>query len=97
MRGEDEELASIAENLTRAQIERMSEVSFSDLVALVESTRNLVTRLRDGRELVTQTEFVWNDEVGGSIRVIVDTRVMDGPHFQGDDFIKAPDGSFVWE
>jgi hypothetical protein len=83
------------------EIERLRSLSFEDLATL-ESQHEHRRRLTvAGKPLMLETQIFWDDREKTNLRVIVDVwdpakRVSTGS-IAKDDFIRAPDGTFVGE
>jgi hypothetical protein len=83
------------------EIERLRALSFEELTALVSKPEHRPTRTAAGELLMLETQVFWDDRGKTNLRVIVDVwdparRVSFGS-IASDDFIRAPDGSFLGE
>ncbi len=93
---EQEAAAWVAE-----EIARLRAASYADLLALEGQAEHQPREAEDGRQLVLEAEVFWDDRERRNLRVFVDvwdasSRVAVGS-IAKDDFIRAPDGSFVGE
>jgi hypothetical protein len=84
-----------------AEIERLRTLSYDDLVRRVDQTEHRTMESADGKPLILETQVFWDDREQRNVRVIVDVwdpakRVSFGS-IAKDDFIRAPDGSFLGE
>jgi hypothetical protein len=83
------------------EIERLRGLSFDDLARLEGEPEHRPLFTRAGTALMLETQVFWDDREKMNLRVIVDVwnparRVSIGS-IAKDDFIRAPDGSFVGE
>lgn len=83
-----------------AEIERLRALSYDALVALVNREEHRAMETVDGKALVLETHVFWDDRERRNLRVIVDvwdlSKIISRP-IVNDDFIRAPDGTFVGE
>jgi hypothetical protein len=83
-----------------SEIERLRSLSYGDLRALESQREHRPMETADGRTLGLETQVFWDDRQRQTFRVMVD--VWDpskriSRSIAKDDFIRAPDGSFVGE
>jgi hypothetical protein len=83
------------------EIERLRGLSFDDLARLESQPDHQPMFTAAGTPLMLETQVFWDDRAKTNLRVIVDVwdpskRVSIGS-IAKDDFIRAPDGSFVGE
>jgi len=83
------------------QIERLRGLSFDDLESLESEPEHRPMFTAAGTPLMLETQVFWDDREKTNLRVVVDVwdpakRVSLGS-IAKDDFIRAPDGSFVGE
>jgi hypothetical protein len=76
-------------------------VSFEDLLKLESQPQHRAIETSAGKPLVLETQVFWDDRKKTNLRVIVDVwdpakRVSIGS-IATEDFIRAPDGSFIGE
>jgi hypothetical protein len=85
-----------------AEVERLRGLTYEDLVGLEGQREHRAMDTAAGKGLVLETQVYWDDQrERRNLRVIVDVwdagqRVSVGS-IAKDDFIVAPDGSFVGE
>ena len=82
------------------EIERLQRLSYDDLQALEGQRKHLPMETADGKTLGMETQIFWDNRERQNLRVVVD--VWDpskriSRSIVKDDFIRAPDGSFVGE
>jgi hypothetical protein len=82
------------------EIERLRNLSYPDLLALESQPEHRPMKTTDGKTLGMETQIFWDDRQRQNLRVMVD--VWDpskriSRSLVKDDFIRAPDGSFVGE
>jgi hypothetical protein len=82
------------------EIERLRSLSYDDLLALESQREDWTMETADGRTLGLETQILWDDRQRQNLRIMVD--VWDpskriSRSIVKDDFIRAPDGSFVGE
>ena len=82
------------------EIERLRNLSYDELVALEGQSEHRPIEAADGKTLGLETQVFWDDRERTNLRVMVD--VWDpskriSRSIVKDDFIRAPDGSFVGE
>jgi hypothetical protein len=93
---EDEAAAWVA-----TEIERLRNLSYDDLLLLRNEPEHRPMKTTDGTTLGLETQVIWDDHRDRrNLRVLVD--VWDpskriSRSIVKDDFIRAPDGSFVGE
>jgi len=89
----------IAQELIALELARIREKPHSELVKFVGHPEHRVARTRDGKTYQLEVEAFWDNRKGGDVRVIVSADDGGLRAFVPvtDDFIKAPDGSFVGE
>jgi hypothetical protein len=83
-----------------AEIERLRNLSYDDLLALEGQREHRPMETTDGKTLGLETQIFWDDRERRNLRVVVD--VWDpskriSRSIVTNDFIRAPDGSFVGE
>jgi hypothetical protein len=83
-----------------SEIERLRSLSYGDLRALESQREHRPMETADGSTLGLETQVFWDDRQRQNLRVMVD--VWDpskriSRSIAKDDFIRAPDGSFVGE
>ena len=83
------------------EIERLRGLSFADLAALESEPAHQPMPTAGGRPLMLEAQVFWDDREKTNLRVMVDVwdparRISIGS-IAKDDFIRAPDGSFVGE
>jgi len=83
------------------EIERLRSLSYDDLMRRQEQPEHRPVETSDGKRLILETQIFWDDRKRQNLRVLVDVwdpakRVSLGS-ITKDDFIRAPDGSFVGE
>ena len=83
------------------EVERLRSLSYADLLALMsQPPEHRPMEASDGKALGLETHIFWDDRKGQDLRVIVDvwdwTKRFARP-IAKQDFIRAPDGSFVGE
>jgi hypothetical protein len=83
-----------------AETERLRRLSYNDLLALESQQEHGTMETADGRTLGLETQIFWDDRQRQNLRVMVD--VWDrskriSRSIVKEDFIRAPDGSFVGE
>ena len=83
-----------------AEIERLRALTYDDLLALEDQPEHRPMDTSAGKVLVRETQVFWDDRDRRNLRVMVDVwdpskRVSRS--IVKDDFIRAPDGSFVGE
>jgi hypothetical protein len=83
------------------EIERLRSLSFGDLATRESQPEHRTKLTAAGTPLMLETQVFWDDREKTNLRVIVDVwdpakRVSIGS-IAKDDFIRAPDGSFVGE
>jgi hypothetical protein len=89
-----------AQEWVHAQIQRLRSASYADLLEQRGEPAHYAIQSRTGRDLMGETSVFWDGSEQGLLRVVVDVRE---PKFgvvrsiAADDFIRAPDGSFVGE
>ena len=82
------------------QIDRLRALSYDDLLEQLDEPEHYTIRSRTGRELMGETQVFWDSREDGDLRVLVDVcEPKPGvvSSIVSDDFIRAPDGSFVGE
>lgn len=82
------------------EIERLRNLPYDDLLALEGQREHRPMETADGKTLGLETQVFWDDRERRNLRVMVDVwdpskRVSRS--IEKDDFIRAPDGSFVGE
>jgi hypothetical protein len=82
------------------EIERLRSLGYADLLALEGQRKHRPMETNDGQSFGLETRIFWDDRERQNIRVMVD--VWDpakrlSRSIVRDDFIRAPDGSFVGE
>ena len=82
------------------EIERLRNLSYHDLLALEGQQEHRPMETPDGKMLGLETQVFWDDRERRNLRVMVD--VWDpakrlSRSMARDDFIRAPNGSFVGE
>src|SRR5258705_13878828 len=80
------------------QIDRLRALSYDDLLEQLDEPEHYTIRSRTGRELMGETQVFWDSREDGDLRVLVDVcEPKPGvvSSIVSDDFIRAPDGSFV--
>jgi hypothetical protein len=90
-----------AEEWVAEEIRRLRGLSFKDLLPREGQPEHRPMETADGRALILETQVFWDDRGKTNLRVIVDVwdpakRLSIGS-IASDDFIRAPDGSFVGE
>jgi hypothetical protein len=84
-----------------AQIARLRAMTYPELLALRDSPQHFEVPVDDGRFVLHgEFEVLWDDprKRAGAVRVIVAIwNDAGGRPLASDDFIRAPDGSFVGE
>ena len=83
-----------------AEIERWREVPYDDLVRHVGEALHVNVQDKEGKVWIRETQLFWDDRKRRNIRVMVDVwdpgrRVSRSTAI--DDFLRAPNGSFVGE
>jgi hypothetical protein len=83
------------------EIEQLRGLSFDDLVTLERQPEHRPMLTATGTPLILETQVFWDDCKKTNLRVMVDVwdpakRISIGS-IAKDDFIRAPDGSFVGE
>jgi hypothetical protein len=90
---------AIAVEILHDEVERLRALAYEVLVERIGHPECLSKLGRDGCEYVLESEGFWDSRKGGDVRVIVS--IEDGGLSSlfptTEDFIKAPDGSFVGE
>ena len=73
--------------------------SYGELVALIDSENHSERTTGTGSRYGLEVSIHWDDRAGGAVRVIGNVDLGGWTAFVPwtDDFIKAPDGSFVGE
>ena len=84
-----------------AEISRLRSISYADLVREESQPEHRQMMTVDGKPLILETQIFWDDTEKRNLRVIVDVRdpakrVSFGS-IAKEDFIRAPDGSFIGE
>jgi hypothetical protein len=84
-----------------AEIARLRALSYEDLVTGEGQPAHQEMLTAADRQLILETQIFWDDGKKRNLRVIVDVwdpakRVSIGS-IASDDFIRAPDGSFIGE
>jgi hypothetical protein len=82
------------------EVERLRSLSYDDLLAMESQREHRTMETADGRTLGLETQIFWDDRQRQNLRVMVD--VWDpskriSRSIVKNDFIRAPDGSFVGE
>src|SRR5438105_1009158 len=81
------------------EIERLRGLSFDDLAMLESQPEHRPMFTGAGTALMLETQVFWDDREKTNLRVIVDVwnpaRHVSIESIAKDDFIRAPDGSFV--
>ena len=93
--------AQEASDWVAREIERLRGLSFADLATLEGEPAHRPMLTAGGRSLMLETQVFWDDREKTNLRVMVDAwdparRISIGS-IAKDDFIRAPDGSFVGE
>jgi hypothetical protein len=83
------------------EIERLRALDYDALLALADGgAEHRPMETADGKALVLETQVFWDDRERRNLRVFVDvwdpSKRVSGSVAK-DDFIRAPDGSFVGE
>ena len=90
---------AIAAEILHDEVVRLRGLQYEVLVARIGHPESLRRLGQDSREYEIESNVFWDSRKGGDVRVIV--AIDDGgPSFIApttEDFIKAPDGSFVGE
>jgi hypothetical protein len=89
-----------ARDWVHAQVERLRSVSYGKLLEERDEPVHYAIHSRTGRELMGETYVFWDSGDDGPLRVMVDVcEPKPGvvSSIASDDFIRAPDGSFVGE
>jgi hypothetical protein len=83
-----------------AEIKRLRNLAFSDLLALEGQSEHRSIETADGKTLGLEVQIFWDDREHENLRVMVDawdpSRLLSRSIARGG-FIKAPDESFVGE
>ena len=84
--------------IAHAELAELREATYSQLVERLMDKREVVERVgSSGTRYHIEKQAVWDDKPNGNLRVIVS--IDDGGRRAhsplGEDFIRAPDGSFV--
>jgi hypothetical protein len=84
------------------EVGRLRSLSYDGLVDQIGTSEHRPMQTRDGRQLVLETQIFWDDHREQSdVRVLVDVwdpaKRVSVRSLAKDDFIRAPDGSFVGE
>lgn len=92
--------AEAAASIVSDRIARDRRLSYEDLVTACDEVANEDVVLATGTAVVLGTSTFWDDRPGGPVRRLIDVWIPKGVVSRSiaqDDFIKAPDGSFVGE
>lgn len=85
------------------EIQRLRAMSYEQLLAQRDQPVHVIRVTSDGKEACLETEVFWDDRPDGNLRVFVSVwgggrRFWNAARtYAKDDFIRAPDGSFVDE
>jgi hypothetical protein len=83
-----------------AEIARLRTLNYDALLALKDHPEHRPMETADGRTLVMETQVAFDDKERENVRVLVDawdaSKRVSGSVAK-DEFIRAPDGSFVGE
>lgn len=84
-----------------SEIEQLRSLSFEELATMESKAEHRPMVTAAGKPLMLETQVFWDDREKTNLRVMVDVwdpakRVSIGS-IAKDDFIRAPDGSFVGE
>jgi hypothetical protein len=82
------------------EIERLRDITYQDLLALEGQREHRPMETADGKTLGLETQIFWDDRERRNLRVMVDVwdpSKRTSRSIVKDDFIRAPDGSFVGE
>lgn len=90
---------SEARDLLAQQIEHLRSLTYEDLLGRLDQSETVEVVGPSGRKYFLQTQVFWDGRRDENLRVIAN---IDGGGWRafsplGDDFIMAPDGSFVGE
>jgi hypothetical protein len=93
---------SIAYRILEDELQALRRKPYSELAARVKEGPEWkeVVAGEDGKRYNVQTEVLWDAERGGAVRVMAmvdDGTALDFICPTSDDFIMAPDGSFIGE
>jgi hypothetical protein len=84
-----------------AEIQRLRDLAFEELLKLEGQPEHQPTVTATGEPLILETQVFWDDREKTNLRVIVDvwdpTKRVSIRSIAKDDFIRAPDVSFVGE
>jgi len=89
-----------ADDVFQAEVRRWRGESWERLSQRVNSVDAYEVEGRDGTRYQFEVDVLWDDRVRGDLRVIVTGDDAGGWRTHGmrsEDFIKAPDGSFIGE
>ena len=89
-----------AQEWVRAQIERLRAMSYDELRASLNDSTHYRVTSRTGRVLMGETQVFWDTGKPGPLRIIVDICEPKSGivhSIASEDFIRAPDGSFIDE
>jgi hypothetical protein len=89
----------IAYALIDGRLKELRQRSYGDLVTLIGHPQTKQIRGEDGKEYQLEVQVFWDSKKGGRLRVMVAADDGGWRAFKPltDDFIMAPDGSFVGE
>jgi hypothetical protein len=83
------------------EIVRLRNLSFDDLVRREHQPEHRPMETADGKPLILETQVFWDDRELRNLRVLVDVwdpaKRVSFVSIATDDFIRAPDGSFIGE
>jgi hypothetical protein len=92
--------ARAASEWVTSEIQRLRGLSFDELATMESNAEHRPMVTAAGRPLMLETEVFWDDREKTNLRVMVDVwdpaKRVSGS-IAKDDFIRAPDGSFVGE
>jgi hypothetical protein len=84
-----------------AEIKRLRAHSYAELVGEESQAEHRQMKTADGKPLILETQVFWDDREERNLRVIVDVwdpaKRLSLGSIAKDDFIRAPDESFVDE
>jgi len=100
IRRRDDELRAEAQEILQRQIDRLRQMSYSELCSQIGEPQAFEVESPSGRVFQVEVMTFWDDKRTRDLRVIVaidDSTGMGVFDYLRDSFIMAPDGSFIDE